>query len=321
MSADELKASVAPDENGREGCMGADAFKPLCKIACNYCESNLRFISGNRPDLLKDISDLIDDTYDLTPATAASDPNSLFTFALMNLVQPVANYALHSVLDCAPYSTIFSMRLIIESLAAGLYADRWFGNARLEERLSSARSFEMGMFRRCGEGRGEDFALCSRYESLSNRVNEALGWLRGQLSSFFGTGTEPMDVIYDTYNSLSKLIHAVAMIDGKDVLGALGIIAADYVLSKDGFPPMRTIVMPVECDENDLVLLDVIHSELLFTRLSMDMLIYAWGVVTKSMSDKELEKAKAKIEETLKRIDEVDKELKNRYRIDTETNH
>jgi len=100
------------------------------------------------------------------------------------------------------------------------------------------------------------------------------------------------------------------MIDGKDVLGALGIIAADYVLSKDGFPPMRTIVMPVECDENDLVLLDVIHSELLFTRLSMDMLIYAWGVVTKSMSDKELEKAKAKIEETLKRIDEVDKELK-----------
>jgi hypothetical protein len=29
MGADELKASVAPDENGREGCMGADAFKPL----------------------------------------------------------------------------------------------------------------------------------------------------------------------------------------------------------------------------------------------------------------------------------------------------
>ena len=95
--------------------MGAGEFKPLYRIACNYCESNLRFISGNRPDLLKDISDLISDTYDLTPATAASDPNSLFTFALMNLVQPLANYALHSVLDCAPYFTLFSMRLIIES--------------------------------------------------------------------------------------------------------------------------------------------------------------------------------------------------------------
>jgi len=90
--------------------MDADAFKPLCKIACNYYKSNLRFIrfiSGNRPGLLKDLSDLISDTYDLTPATAASNPNSLFTFALMDLVQPLANYALHSVLDCAPYSTLF----------------------------------------------------------------------------------------------------------------------------------------------------------------------------------------------------------------------
>jgi len=35
--------------------MGAGEFKPLCKTACNLCESNLRFISGNRPDLLKDL--------------------------------------------------------------------------------------------------------------------------------------------------------------------------------------------------------------------------------------------------------------------------
>jgi len=232
--------------------MGTDELKPLCKAACDSCESNLRFISGNRPGLLKDISDLIDDTYDLTPATAASDSNSLFTFALMDLVQPVANYIIYSVLDCAPYSALFSMRLIIESLAVGLYADRWFGDTRLEDRLRLAGGFEMGRFRRCEEGRGgKDHRLCSQYESLSHEVNEALGWLMGQLSSFFGTGTEPMDVIYETYNSLSKLIHAVTMIDGKGVLGALGIIAADYVLSKDGFPPMRTIVMPVECDEND----------------------------------------------------------------------
>jgi len=107
------------------------------------------------------------------------------------------------------------MRLIIESLAASLYADRWFSDTQLGDRLRVARGFEMGRFRRCGEGRGEDFALCSQYESLSNRVNEALGWLRGQLSSFFGTGTEPIDVIYETYNSLSKPIHAVAMIDGR----------------------------------------------------------------------------------------------------------
>jgi len=51
------------------------------------------------------------------------------------------------------------------------------------------------------------------------------------------------------------------------------------------------------------------------------MLIYAWGVVAKGMSNGELEKAKAKIEEALKRIKEVHKELENRYRNKTETNH
>jgi hypothetical protein len=91
--------------------------------------------------------------------------------------------------------------------------------------------------------------------------------------------------------------------------------------SKIGIPPMRTVMMPAECEEDDLVILDAIHMYLLLTRLSMNMLIYAWGVVTKGMSNGELEKAKAKIEEALKRIEEVYKELENRYRNKTETNH
>jgi hypothetical protein len=130
-----------------------------------------------------------------------------------------------------------------------------------------------------------------------------------------------MDFIYETYNSLSKPIHAVAMINGRGVLGALGIAVADYMRSKIGIPPMRTVMMPAECEEDDLVILDAIHWDLLLTRLSMDMLIYAWGVVTKGMSNGELEKAKAKIEDALKRIKEVHKELENRYRNKTETNH
>ena len=301
--------------------MDTGEFKLLCRAACDFCESNLRFISGNRPGLLKDLNDLIGDAYDLMPATARSNPNSLFTFALMNLVQPLANYVLHSVLECAPYSTLSSMRLIIESLAVGLYADRWFGNAWLGERLSLARGFELGRFRSCGEGRGEDYALCSQYENLSNEVNEALDWLRGWLGSILGTSTEPMDFIYETYNPLSKPIHAVAMINGGGVLGALGIAVADYMRSKIGIPPMRTVIMSAECEEDDLVILDAIHWDALLTRLSMNMLIYAWGVVTKGMSNGELEKAKAKIEEALKRIKEVYKELENRYRNKTETNH
>ena len=75
--------------------------------------------------------------------------------------------------------------------------------------------------------------------------------------------------------------------------------------SKIGIPPMRTVIMSAECEEDDLVILDAIHWDALLTRLSMNMLIYAWGVVAKGMSNGELEKAKAKIKETLKRIEEV----------------
>jgi len=297
---------------------------PLCRAACDFCESNLRFISGNRPGLLKDLNDLIGDAYDLMPATL--NPNSLFTFALMNLVQPLANYVLHSVLECAPYSTLSSMRLIIESLAVGLYADRWFSNDNVVSKVTLVKEFGMGRFRRCKkmgereemeESHGDDhLSLCNQYNALSREVNDTLDWLRGLL------GGDAVDFIYEVYNDLSKPIHAVAMIDGKFNGRYVRFFHGAIFLSMVGeFPPMRTAVMPAECGEDDLVILDAIHWDLLLTRLSMDMLIYAWGVVAKGMSNGELEKAKAKIEEALKRIEEVYKELENRYRNKTETNH
>jgi len=306
--------------------MGAGEFKLLCRAACDFCESNLRFISGNRPGLLKDLSDLIGDAYDLMPATARSNPNSLFTFALMNLVQPLANYIPHSVLECAPYSTLSSMRLIIESLAVGLYADRWFSNDNVVSKVTLVKEFGMGRFRRCKkmeereemeESHGNDhLSLCNQYNALSREVNDTLDWLRGLL------GGDAVDFIYEVYNDLSKPIHAVAMIDAKFNGRYVRFFHGAIFLSMVGeFPPMRTAVMPAECGEDDLVILDAIHWDLLLTRLSMDMLIYAWGVVTKGMSNGELEKAKAKIEEALKRIEEVHKELENRYRNKTETNH
>jgi len=78
------------------------------------------------------------------------------------------------------------------------------------------------------------------------------------------------------------------------------------------FPPMRTVILPAECDEDDLVVLDLMHWDALLTRLSMDMLIYAWGVITKKMSNEELEKARANIEEIARRIGKVYEERKNR---------
>ena len=137
------------------------------------------------------------------------------------------------------------------------------------------------------------------------------GWVEGLLGSNFGTGS--MDFIYEIYNSLSKPIHAVAMINGEGVLGALGIAVTDFMHSKIGIPPMRTTIMPAECEEDDLVILDAIHLYALLTRLSMDMLIYAWQSIVRRAGNEELAKIRASIEEAIRRAEEVYNEIGSRY--------
>jgi hypothetical protein len=267
---------------------------------------------SHRPNLIDDLNALIGDAYGLVPTD--HDANLLFEFALERVVEPLSNYVLHSVLECSLYPSLFSMRLIIESLAVGLYADRWFGNAWPGEKLVLARGFEMGRFKRCREYKGEDGnSLCNQYSTLGREVNEALGWLRDWLSSNFGI--EPMDFIYETYNLLSKPIHAVAMINGEGVLGALGIAVTDFMHSKTGIPPMRTTILPAECEEDDLVILDAIHWYALLIRLSMDMLIYAWQSIVRRASNEELTKIRASIKDATRRIEEVYDEIGSRYKL------
>jgi len=82
------------------------------------------------------------------------------------------------------------------------------------------------------------------------------------------------------------------------------------------FPPMRTVILPAECDEeDDLVMLDAIHWDALLSRLSMDMLIYAWQSIVRKADNEELTKIRASIEEAIKRIDEVYNEIESRYRL------
>jgi len=283
--------------------------RDLCGLSCRFCEANAGFIMSHRPNLINDLNSLISDAYGLVPTD--HDANSLFEFALENIAEPLTNYVLHSVLECSLYPSLFSMRLIIESLAVGLYADRWFGNAWPGEKLSLARGFEMGRFKRCREYKGEDGnSLCNQYSTLGREVNEALGWLRDLLGSNFGI--EPMDFIYETYNSLSKPIHAIAMSNG-GVLGALITTMLDHIRSKTGIPPMRTIIMPAECEEDDLIILDAIHLYALLTRLSMDMLIYAWESIVRRAGNEEFTKIGASIEEAIRRAEEVYGEMGSRY--------
>jgi hypothetical protein len=84
------------------------------------------------------------------------------------------------------------------------------------------------------------------------------------------------------------------------------------------FPPMRTTIMPAECEEDDLVILDAIHWYALLIRLSMDMLIYAWESIVRKAGNEELTKIRASIKEAIKRIDKVYGEHKRRY---TQTPH
>jgi len=164
----------------------------------------------------------------------------------------------------------------------------------------------MGGFRKCkGRGKGS----CGEYEVLSNEVNKALDWLSGS-----NLDTEPMDFVYETYNYLSKVIHPVSVLSDKfgEFRGMLELIISGR--------QSRKLIVPTECREEDLPMLDLAHWCSLRTRLSMDMLIYAWGVVTGRVGKGELEKAKANIKDVLRRIDE-NKELKDRFEGHAKTNH
>jgi len=103
------------------------------------------------------------------------------------------------------------------------------------------------------------------------------------------------------------------MINNEGVFGALGIAVTDFMHSKIGIPPMRTVIMPAECEEDDLVILDAIHLYALLTRLSMDILIYARQSIVRRANNEELAKIRARIEEVIKRINEVHEEHKRRY--------
>jgi hypothetical protein len=71
--------------------------------------------------------------------------------------------------------------------------------------------------------------------------------------------------------------------------------------------------LPAECEEDDLVILDAIHWYALLTRLSMDMLIYAWESIVRRAGNEELTKIGASIEEAIRRAEEVYDEMGSRY--------
>jgi ribosomal protein L20A (L18A) len=60
-------------------------------------------------------------------------------------------------------------------------------------------------------------------------------------------------------------------------------------------------------------MLDAIHWDALLSRLSMDMLIYAWQSIVRRAGNEELTKIRASIEEAIRRAEEVYNEMGSRY--------
>jgi hypothetical protein len=240
------------------------------------------------PGLANELDELIGDVGRLI--NKELDVNSLFEYALRFITHPLVYSIPPIVLGCMPYHLFYTARLIIESLTVGLYEDFWNRDWTFCEKLKDATDFRMGNLANCGRPR------CDRYVKLGQKINEVLGWLRDEL------GAEPVDFIYEVYDTLSKMIHPITrMRCGDSIGGAFGIALTAFVYET---PPMRVMLQPAEC-KGDVKVLKAFYVTITHTRLITNMLVYAWGSLTGRLSNEELEGVRRRIEDAVKAIRQI----------------
>jgi len=66
-------------------------------------------------------------------------------------------------------------------------------------------------------------------------------------------------------------------------------------------PPMRALLQPAECKGDDKVL-KAFYITITHTRLAINMLVYAWGLLVGKLSSEELEDVGRRIEDAVKTI-------------------
>jgi hypothetical protein len=251
------------------------------KLTCDVSLKNFRYFRDDEPEVLVEISKLINDVD--RPIT--KDCNSLFWHMLYNLVKPLAYSVPYIALGCMPLHLLYMTRLIIESLMAGLYEDFLNGGLNIDEKLKDTTNFRMP----CGSRAQKNI----KYKQLKQGINRKLNWLGNEL------GIEPMDFICNVYYDLSKAIHPITKrSDANTVCGALVIALTAFV---SGTPTMRAWLQPAEC-EGDVEAVRYIYTSLIHMRLSINMLIYAWGSLTGRLSSEELEDVRRRIGDALKSI-------------------
>ena len=186
---------------------GAGGTPTLCDELDDLCRLNERAIMALRPELLDALDAMIEDLL------GVPDVKGYAMSDVVDVVVPTYGYeSVHSALRCSLPSLYLGLRLTLGSLLIGLVADLAVRGPSAEARLR--RALEEGVNLR-------DLARGGAYEGLRRRVNEALGWLRGEL------GAEPVDFIYRAYVMLSRSIQ-VAPGRGRGALaeamdGAVGL--------------------------------------------------------------------------------------------------
>ncbi|WP_143701517.1 hypothetical protein [Vulcanisaeta sp. EB80] len=72
--------------------------------------------------------------------------------------------------------------------------------------------------------------------------------------------------------------------------------------SRAGRPLFNTILLPPNECKSDARVPKVFYGALAYTRLAINMLIYAWGSLVGKLSNEELEDVRKRIEDTVKAI-------------------
>ncbi|MFP3321417.1 MAG: hypothetical protein RXO24_12690 [Acidilobus sp.] len=252
---------------------GAEGAPTLCDDLDDLCRLNERAIMALRPELLDALDFMMEDLL------GVPDVKGYAMSEVVDVVVPTYGYeSVRSALRCSLPSLYLGLRLTLGSLLVGLVADLAVRGPSAEARLR--RALEEGVSLR-------DLARGEAYESLRRRVNEALGWLRGEL------GAEPVEFIYRAYVTLSRPIQ-VAPGRGKGALGE----AMDGAV---GLPLTLGSCFDYEGGEEGAIkgLLRRMHIAVDLARLSIDMVLYAWGYLTKAVDDETLESLRESIEEAL----------------------
>jgi len=178
---------TGPELRWRDEDEGAEGSPTLCDDLDDLCRLNERAIMALRPELLDALDSMMEDLLGVPDVKGYAMSN------VVDAVVPTYGYeSIRSALRCSLPSLYLGLRLTLGSLLVGLVADLAVRGPAAEARLR--RALEEGVSLR-------DLARGEAYRGLRGRLNEALGWLRGELRA------EPVDFIYRAYATLSRPIQ------------------------------------------------------------------------------------------------------------------